>query len=62
MLVGLRVVLSGFSRTVADEKGVTAMEYGVIAAATIVAISVALLAIAPKMKTTFESISTALGS
>ena len=54
-------ILSLIKQLRANEKGVTAMEYGVIAAATIVAISVALLAIAPKMKTTFESVSTALG-
>ncbi len=44
----------------ADEKGVTAMEYGVIAAATIVAISAALLSIGPRMTVIFGSVKTAL--
>ena len=44
----------------ADQKGVTAIEYGVIAAATVVTIVVALTAIGPKMTTIFTSISSAL--
>ena len=44
-----------------DEEGVTAMEYGVIAAATIVAISAALLLIGPRMTVIFTSVKTALG-
>jgi len=43
-----------------DRKGVTAMEYGVIAAATVVAISAGAAAIGPKLTTIFSSLSGAL--
>ncbi len=47
-------------RAIADQKGVTAMEYGVIAAATIVAITGALLLIGPQLTTIFEQVDSAL--
>lgn len=43
-----------------DTRGVTAMEYGLIAASTAVVIIAALAAIGPKMSAIFTSISTAL--
>lgn len=43
-----------------DRRGVTAMEYGLIAAATAVTITAALVIIGPKMSGIFTSISTAL--
>ena len=45
-----------------DQKGVTAMEYGVIAAATILAITGALLAIGPQLSTIFDELNSAVGS
>jgi len=43
-----------------DEEGVTAMEYGLIAAATVVAISVILPGVGSKLSNIFASISVAL--
>ena len=54
-------VLNLIKQLRAKEEGVTAMEYGVIAAATIVAISAALLLIGPKMTTVFGKVNNALG-
>lgn len=45
-----------------NDKGVTAMEYGVIAAFTVVAISAALALIGPKLSTIFTRINTSLGT
>ena len=45
-----------------NEKGVTAMEYGVIAAATIVAISATMVLIGPKLTKVFSNVNTALGT
>ena len=45
-----------------NDKGVTAMEYGVIAAFTVVAISAGLALIGPKLTTTFSRINSALGT
>ncbi len=45
-----------------NDKGVTAMEYGVIAAATIVAISATLVLIGPKLTKVFSNVNTALGT
>ena len=43
-----------------DEDGVTAMEYGLIAAATVVAISVILPSVGDKLSSIFASISVAI--
>jgi pilus assembly protein Flp/PilA len=43
-------------------KGVTAMEYGVIAAAVIIAISAIMTTVGKKLTNTFSNINTALGS
>jgi len=43
-----------------DEDGVTAMEYGLIAAATVVAISVILPSVGDKLSDIFASISVAI--
>ncbi len=48
------------ARLIQDRRGVTAMEYGMIAAATIVAISVGVGTIKTSLSTIFTSINTAL--
>lgn len=48
------------NKFVQEEKGVTAIEYGLIAAATSVAIIGALALIKPELVTIFSSIATAL--
>ena len=45
-----------------NDKGVTAMEYGVIAAFTVVAISASMMLIGPKLTSTFSKINSALPS
>ena len=45
-----------------NDKGVTAMEYGVIAAAVIVAIAATLTTIGNKLKNSFNNVSSALTS
>jgi pilus assembly protein Flp/PilA len=44
----------------ADRKGVTALEYGVIAAAIVGALVVAMAALVPQLTATFGAITTAL--
>lgn len=43
-----------------NSKGVTAMEYGVIAAAVIVAIASTMLTVGNKLKNTFSSVNSAM--
>ena len=50
------------ARFVKDESGVTAMEYGMIAALVAVAIIVAVGNVGTQLKATFTSISTALAA
>jgi pilus assembly protein Flp/PilA len=48
------------SRFVSDEKGATAIEYGLIAAGISVAIIAVVQALGTNLNTTFQSVSTAL--
>ena len=49
-----------FTKLFNDERGVTAMEYGMIAAATIVAIAGLMTTISGKLSSIFTTISTSL--
>ena len=49
-----------FSKLYNDERGVTAMEYGMIAAATIVAIAGFMTSISGKLSSIFSTINTSL--
>ncbi|HTP92080.1 MAG TPA: Flp family type IVb pilin [Xanthobacteraceae bacterium] len=49
-----------FSRFLSDEKGVTAIEYGLIAAGIAVAIIATVDALGSQLNTTFSSVSSAL--
>jgi pilus assembly protein Flp/PilA len=49
-----------FSRFVKDESGATAIEYGLIAAGTSVAIIAVVQGLGSKLNTTFSSVSSAL--
>ncbi|MGK7864846.1 Flp family type IVb pilin [Falsiroseomonas sp. E2-1-a4] len=53
-------LLAARDRLVSDEKGVTALEYGLIAATTVVAIIAALAVIGPALTGIFTEIGTAL--
>ena len=57
MFTALKIAAVAFR---ADRRGVTAMEYGMIAAATIVAITVGVSNIKTSLSTIFTSINTAL--
>ena len=48
------------SRFVSDESGVTAIEYGLIAALIAVVIIVAVTAVGTKLSTTFNTVATSL--
>jgi len=52
--------LNNLSALAKDERGVTALEYGLIAALIAVAIVTSVTALATKLSTTFNSIATAL--
>jgi pilus assembly protein Flp/PilA len=47
-------------RVVADRKGVTALEYGVIAAVTVVAVAAAIVPVQTALNTLFGNVVTAL--
>ena len=48
------------SRMLADRKGVTALEYGVIAAVTVVAVAAAIIPVQTALTTLFGNVVTAL--
>jgi Flp pilus assembly pilin Flp len=48
------------SRVMADRKGVTALEYGVIAAVTVVAVAAAIVPVQTALNTLFGNVVTAL--
>ncbi len=53
-------IMTAMTKLANDRRGVTALEYGLIAASTAVVITAALATIGPKMTTIFTAISTAL--
>lgn len=56
----LRAMIAEFRRLLKEEDGVTAMEYGLIAAATVVAISAFMPGITTRLGGIFSRVSTAL--
>jgi len=56
----MQKIVARIRKLAKNEEGVTAMEYGLIAAATVVAISVLLPGIGTKLSTIFSHISNAL--
>ena len=56
----IKKIISRIRKFRDDEEGVTAMEYGLIAAATVVAISVILPSVGSKLSNIFASVSQAL--
>lgn len=61
MLKAYTYVTSRLATLRTDEKGVTALEYGVIAAVTIVVGLATFNLIGPQLATTFDTVYTALG-
>ena len=59
MLIKMRALLRGFKK---DEKGATAIEYGLIAALISVAIIAGASALGGKLNTTFHHLSDCMGS
>lgn len=57
----LNAVTARITATLACRKGVTALEYGVIAAGIVVVIMTAVIAIGGSLQGTFEAIQAALG-
>lgn len=58
----LAYVLGLISAAVADRKGVTAMEYGIIAAVTVVVVGAAMGELSGNLATLWGNISSALGN
>ena len=58
----LAYVLGLISAAVADRKGVTAMEYGIIAAVTVVVVGAAMGGLSGNLATLWGDISSALGN
>ncbi len=58
--IQMSTVVTTMRKLASDHRGVTALEYGLIAASTAVVITAALATIGPKMTTIFTAISTAL--
>jgi len=56
----IKNLLSKFRKLTKNEEGVTAMEYGLIAAATVVAIATLLPGIGTKLSSIFSGVSAAL--
>ncbi len=56
----INAVVTRLRKLVKNEEGVTAMEYGLIAAATVVAISAFMPGITTRLSGIFSSVSTAL--
>ena len=56
----LQTIIARLRKLVKNEEGVTAMEYGLIAAATVVAIAALMPGIGTALSTIFSTISTAL--
>jgi pilus assembly protein Flp/PilA len=54
-------IISTVRTFVADEDGVTALEYGMLAAAIAAVIATTVMAIGPHIKTAFNSVLVALG-
>lgn len=51
---------TAIAAAMADRKGVTSLEYGVVAAALIAAVSAGMLVLAGDLRTAFESLGTAI--
>jgi len=58
----MKSMWTSIKRFVQDEEGVTAIEYGLIAALIAVVIIAAVTAVGTNLETTFETISSALGT
>jgi pilus assembly protein Flp/PilA len=56
----IKTILSKFRSLIADEKGVTAIEYGLIAALIAVAAVTTMTTLGTNLKATFETVATSL--